>query len=69
MPEMNGAELARKIAGIYPEIRVVFMSGYSANIISPHGVLEKGTFFLQKPFIVEQLAEIVRTALASSKDK
>ena len=69
MPEMNGAELARKIAGIYPEIKVVFMSGYSANIISPHGVLEKGTFFLQKPFIVEQLAEIVRTALASSKDK
>lgn len=69
MPEMNGAELARKIAGIYPEIKVIFMSGYSANIISPHGVLEKGTFFLQKPFIVEQLAEIVGTALASSRDK
>ena len=65
MPEMNGSELARKIAGMNADIKIVFMSGYSENIIAPHGVLEKGTFFLQKPFTVAQLAETVRTALES----
>ena len=63
MPEMNGPELARRLRYFYPEIRVLFMSGYTDNAILQHGMLEKEVFFLQKPFSVDGLAGKVREVL------
>jgi PAS domain S-box-containing protein len=63
MPGMNGRELFRRAAGIRPEIRVVYMSGYTDNVIAHHGVLDEGVQFLQKPFSVQSLLRAVRKAL------
>ena len=63
MPEMNGRELARKLLFLYPELKVVFMSGYTADIIAHHGVLDDGVQFIQKPFSLEALAVKVRETL------
>ncbi len=63
MPEMNGRDLAREIHAIKPEIGALFISGYTANVIAHHGVLEPGVHFLQKPFSREALAHAVHQAL------
>ncbi|MBF0411639.1 MAG: GAF domain-containing protein [Desulfamplus sp.] len=63
MPTMNGRELAKNILTIYPDIKVLFMSGYTANVIAHHGVLDPGVNFLQKPFSKDELANSVRYAL------
>ncbi|MCK6481164.1 MAG: PAS domain S-box protein [Planctomycetaceae bacterium] len=63
MPEMSGRELADRIAPGHPGMRTLYMSGYTADVIAPHGVLEPGVHFLQKPFTVRDLARGVRKAL------
>jgi len=63
MPKMGGRELADRIAEICPEIKVLYMSGYTDNAIVHHGVLEEGMEFIQKPFTVEGLAIKVREVL------
>jgi len=63
MPKMGGRELADRIAEICPEIKVLYMSGYTDNAIVHHGVLGEGTEFIQKPFTVEGLARKVREVL------
>ncbi|MBS0014177.1 MAG: transporter substrate-binding domain-containing protein [Desulfobacterales bacterium] len=63
MPEMNGRQLAEKIASMYPEIKVLYMSGYTANVIAHHGVLEKGLHFIEKPFSIRELAAKIRHVL------
>jgi PAS domain S-box-containing protein len=63
MPEMNGRDLARNVLSIYPDIRRLFMSGYTANVIAHRGVLDEGVHFLQKPFSRNDLAAKVREAL------
>jgi two-component system, cell cycle sensor histidine kinase and response regulator CckA len=63
MPEMNGRDLAVHVAAIYPQIKCLFMSGYTADIIAGHGVLEEGVHFVQKPFSRGELAVKVREAL------
>ena len=63
MPGMNGGELARRLRRLCPGIRVVFMSGYSAEAVATHGVLSPGASFLQKPFSVEELLERLQEAL------
>ncbi len=63
MPEMNGRDLSRNLALIYPEVRCLFMSGYTANAIAHHGVLDEGVHFIQKPFRSKDLAAKVRTIL------
>jgi PAS domain S-box-containing protein len=65
MPEMNGRDLAGGIAASYPQIKILFMSGYTANVIAHHGVLDEGVNFLQKPFSVHELAVKARQALES----
>ena len=63
MPEMNGRDLAKNILSIYPNIKRLFMSGYTADIIAHHGVLEDGVHFIQKPFTINDLVATVRKAL------
>ncbi len=63
MPEMNGADLAEKISAVYPEIKTLFMSGYTANVIAHQGVLDDGVAFIQKPFSINELAEKIREVL------
>ena len=63
MPEMNGRDLAKNLLSIYPDIRRLFMSGYTANVIAHHGVLDEGVHFIQKPFTRNDLAAKIRAAL------
>ena len=63
MPGMNGRELSDKLIGMYPDIKCLFMSGYTANVIAHHGVLEKGVHFINKPFSRQDLAKKVREVL------
>ncbi|HSL61839.1 MAG TPA: response regulator, partial [Desulfotignum sp.] len=63
LPEMTGRDLAGQIAGLYPGIRVLFMSGYTADVIAHQGLLDAGVSFIQKPFSVADLAEKVRGVL------
>ena len=66
MPQMNGRELMKKITVSRPEIKTLYMSGYTADVIEHHGVLEKGIHFLQKPFSVKTIAAKVREVLDGS---
>lgn len=63
MPEMSGLELVNNIRALNPDLKSVFMSGYTSDTIAHHGVLNKGVHFIQKPFSKEDLAKIVRKAL------
>ncbi len=63
MPEMNGRDLAETILSFYPDLKRLFMSGYTANVIAHHGVLDSGINFIQKPFSKEALSVKVREAL------
>jgi DNA-binding NtrC family response regulator len=63
MPKISGRELADRMAEIRPEIKVLYMSGYTDNAIVHHGVLGEGIKFIQKPFTVEGLARKVREVL------
>jgi two-component system, cell cycle sensor histidine kinase and response regulator CckA len=67
MPKMNGRDLARNLLARYPELKCLFMSGYTANVIARHGVLDAGVHFMQKPFSVRDLSAKVRTALEVSE--
>ncbi len=63
MPLMNGRDLCHEIAALRPGIKCLYMSGYTADVIAHHGVLDEGVCFLQKPFSLETLAREVREAL------
>ena len=67
MPEMNGRVLAKKLLSICPGIEHLFMSGYTANVIAHHGVLDEGVNFVQKPFSKKTLGAKVREALDGDK--
>ncbi len=63
MPEMNGKDLAKNLLSLYPNLKRLFMSGYTADVIAHHGVLDEGVQFIQKPFAVQTLATKVREVL------
>jgi PAS domain S-box-containing protein len=68
MPEMNGRDLAKNILSLYPGVKCLFMSGYTANVIAHHGVLDEGVNFIQKPFSRRDLAAKLRQALRGDDD-
>ncbi|MBU8923315.1 MAG: PAS domain S-box protein [Bacteroidales bacterium] len=65
MPEINGRDLAERLQSITPELKCLFVSGYTANVIVHRGILEEGVHFLQKPFSMQELAFKVREILDS----
>ncbi len=64
MPVMNGRELRDKLRVARPAIKVLFVSGYSSNVVVHHGILEEGVHFLQKPFSLNDLSRKVSKVLA-----
>jgi PAS domain S-box-containing protein len=67
MPEMNGRDLAKNILSTHPNLKRLFMSGYTANVIAHHGVLDEGVNFIQKPFSREKLGFKLREVLDGDK--
>jgi two-component system, cell cycle sensor histidine kinase and response regulator CckA len=65
MPEMNGRDLAQTLRARHPDLKLLFMSGYTADVIALNGVLEDGMHFIQKPFAQQELAVQIRHALDS----
>jgi|GEM_PF-623194 len=63
MPQMGGETLAAQLAVIRPNMQVLFISGYPANVVFQHSTLSSGSPFLQKPFTPEALASKVRMVL------
>jgi CheY-like chemotaxis protein len=63
MPEVNGKKLADEARRRRPDLKVLFMTGYTRNVIIHGGVLDPGLHLLSKPFTVGQLAVKVRAAL------
>jgi DNA-binding NtrC family response regulator len=63
MPQMSGKELAEQVVALRPGIKVVFMSGYAGGITSGHGLFDPGAFFLQKPFEMDTLGQVLRQVL------
>jgi two-component system, cell cycle sensor histidine kinase and response regulator CckA len=60
MPRMNGKELLAQLRGLHPDIKCLYMSGYTANVIAHHGILDEGIDFLQKPFTMQTLTWKIR---------
>lgn len=60
MPKMNGAELSKKLQQDRPQLKVLYISGYTDNTIVHHGVLDEGINFIQKPFSPKKLAQKIR---------
>lgn len=65
MPEMNGRDLAEKLETIIPRLKCLFMSGYTADVIAHHGVLNTGINFIQKPFSLKDLTTKIRRVIES----
>ncbi len=65
MARMNGRDLSQLLTRDFPGMKTLYISGYTANVIVHHGILEQGIMFLQKPFSTSQLAKKVRQALSN----
>jgi len=66
LPHMGGKEIADRVTLVRPDIKVLFMSGYTGNVATEQGSLEPGVSFVQKPFTPEALCEKVSRLLAAS---
>jgi len=69
MPGMSGRQLAERLANILPDLKVLFVSGYTDDAIVHHGILDPGTAFLQKPFTPQTLARKVREVIEAPPDQ
>lgn len=63
MPEMNGRDLADRLLPSRPALKRLYMSGYTANVIAHHGVLDKEIHFIHKPFTLQELGAMIRSVL------
>jgi CheY-like chemotaxis protein len=66
MPRMSGRELAEQLRQRWPGLRVLYMSGYTADVVARHGILEPGVPLLHKPFSTAELARRVQEALEAA---
>ncbi len=66
MPELNGRELFQMAARSRPDLKVLYMSGYTNDVIAYSGVLEPGVFYIQKPFSIPNLSVKIRECLEST---
>jgi DNA-binding NtrC family response regulator len=66
MPGMKGRELTDHLISFHPEMKVLYMSGYTENAIVHHGILIEGMNYIQKPFTVDGLIRKVREVLDKS---
>jgi two-component system, cell cycle sensor histidine kinase and response regulator CckA len=65
MPEMSGREVAERACALRPDLKVLYTSGYTANVIAHHGILDEGVRFIQKPFSIHDLARSIREVLGN----
>ncbi|MEE4314079.1 MAG: PAS domain S-box protein, partial [Desulfofustis sp.] len=65
MPEMNGRDLTDRLLRHYPDLKCLYMSGYTADVIAHHGVLDEAVYFIQKPFTRSDLSKKIRETLDS----
>jgi len=63
MPEMGGRELAERLASARPSSKILFVSGYTDDVVIRQGILDKGRPFLQKPFTPQELLTKAREVL------
>jgi two-component system, cell cycle sensor histidine kinase and response regulator CckA len=63
MPDINGRDLAGRLVPLYPNLKCLFMSGYTANVIAHRRLLDEGVHFIQKPFSIKELAVKIREVL------
>jgi two-component system cell cycle sensor histidine kinase/response regulator CckA len=63
MPAMSGPEVMAQLASKHPSLRVIYMSGYTEDAITHHGVLKPGIAFIHKPFTAETLGRKIREVL------
>jgi len=68
MPKKNGREIYDEIRGLRPNIKFIFISGYTADIILKKGIVEEGVDFVTKPFSKNAILLKVRTVLDYGKD-
>jgi two-component system, cell cycle sensor histidine kinase and response regulator CckA len=66
MPQMTGLELAQRVLALRPEIKVLYISGYTSNALAQRNMMAPGTAFLQKPFTPDSLVHQVRAVLDTS---
>jgi two-component system cell cycle sensor histidine kinase/response regulator CckA len=65
MPNMNGRQLAERLQREHPDMKVLYTSGYTENVIAHHGILDSGLNFIGKPYKLQSLAEKLRDLLDS----
>jgi two-component system, cell cycle sensor histidine kinase and response regulator CckA len=63
MPGTNGVELSRRLLSLRPDLKVIFVSGYTDKVLLQHGVAETGAVFLPKPYGLKTLSEKIRETL------
>ena len=66
MPEMNGRELAERLAGLQPGLKCLYISGYTDDVIAHHGILDTSVHFIQKPFSMPAIAGKIRETLGAA---
>ncbi len=67
MPQVSGTELARRIGQVRPGVAVLFMSGYSQDVLGPRRALDDGVALIQKPFAAQELLRSVRAVIAAAR--
>jgi len=68
MPQMSGRELIERLTPLRPEMKVLYMSGYTDDAIVRHGLLDERLEFIQKPFTADALARKIRSVLKSGRE-